>query len=275
MKSINSMYEPHILYDPRTPYSFAADTVITNSQMSANWHRNPEFLCFLHGEGRVICDGEVFEVKKGDIFVANSNCMHAIHSDSKIQYHCLIIDADFCIENGIDIDRITFTPVINARNIHDKYISITKEIETKGEFQNAAIRAALLNFLVGISREYVQNIDRHNAGAKKDIVENIKIATVYIKFHLSDKLSLDDIAAQSGLSKFHFSREFKRNVGMTTVNYINTLRCEKARKMLDSGSHKIHEVQEICGFENASYFTRVFKRFCGVTPAEYNKSVNK
>lgn len=273
MKSINYMFEPHILFDTRIPYLFHEDIIVTDTKMSANWHRNTEFLCFIEGEGRVICDGEVYEVRKGDIFVANSNCMHAIHSDTKVIYHCLIIDADFCIENGIDVDRVNFNPVINDKDIFDKYITITEEIQTSGDFQNTAIRASLLNFLVGLTRGYIQSIDLHNPGVKKDNVENIKIATVYIKFHLSEKLSLDDIAAQSGLSKFHFSREFKRNVGMTTVNYINSLRCEKARKMLDSGSHKIHEVQEMCGFENASYFTRVFKKFCGVTPAEYHKSL--
>jgi len=273
MKSINHMYEPHILFDTMKPYSFVSDIVVTNSTMSANWHRNLEFLCFTDGKGRVICDGEVFEVKSGDIFVANSNRMHAIHSDSRVQYHCLIIDADFCIENGIDVDRIIFESVIKDDDIFEKYIAIIEEISANKEFKNTAIRASILSFLVAVTRGYILSFNMHNQGAKKDIVENIKIATVYIKFHLSDKLTLDDIAAQSGLSKFHFSREFKRNIGMTTVNYINSLRCEKARKMLDSGNYKIHEVQEKCGFENASYFTRVFKRFCGVTPAQYHKSV--
>ncbi len=155
MKSINYMYEPHILSDTMKPYSFGLDIVVTNSNMSANWHRNPEFLCFTDGEGRVICDGEIFNVKKGDIFVANSNCMHAIHSDSRVQYHCLIIDADFCIENGIDVDRITFDSVINDRSIFGKYIEIAEEVCANREFKNTAIRASILSFLVEASRGYI------------------------------------------------------------------------------------------------------------------------
>ena len=62
MKSINYMYEPHILPDVRLPYLYHDNLLISDSKMIANWHRNVEFLRFYSGEGRVVCDGEtVFE----------------------------------------------------------------------------------------------------------------------------------------------------------------------------------------------------------------------
>ncbi|MBQ4630244.1 MAG: helix-turn-helix transcriptional regulator [Clostridia bacterium] len=273
MKSLNYTYEPHILPDARTPYLYHDKIKVTGSKMIPNWHRNVEFLRFFSGEGRVICDGESFTVGEGDIFVANSNCMHAIHSDTGVVYQCLIIDADFCQENGVDTDKIAFTPYIHDEALVRKYDSIVHEIHTESDFRVTAIRSSVLNFLLYLSRNYLDKNTLFDKHIRKSTAESIKIATLYIKSHLTEKLTLDDIAMQTGLSKFHFAREFKKNVGMTTVNYINILRCAKARKMLSSGSYRVYEVQDECGFENASYFTKVFKHFCGVTPAEFLKSI--
>jgi len=269
MNSLNYTYEPHILPDARTPYLYHDKIKVTGSKMIPNWHRNVEFLRFFSGEGRVICDGESFAVGEGDIFVANSNCMHAVHSESGVVYQCLIIDADFCQENGIDTDKIAFTPHIHDEELVRKFDDIVCEINSEDKFRITAIRSAVLNFILYLSRNHLDNMALFDKHIKKNTVENIKIATLYIKAHLTEKLSLDDIALQTGLSKFHFAREFKKNVGMTTVNYINILRCEKARKMLSSGNYRVFEVLDECGFENASYFTKVFKKFCGMTPAQY------
>lgn len=271
MKSVNYKYEPHILPDARLPYLYHGNLLISDSKMIANWHRNIEFLRFYSGTGRVICDGESFDVKKGDVFVANSNCMHAVHSDTGVTYQCLIIDSDFCQENGIDTDKIVFRSIIDDDALAEKFDEVAREINSDNEFRNAAIRSTVLDFLVYLSRNYIEKDAFVDNRVKKNAVENIKIATVYIKSRIDQKLTLDEIAAQTGLSKFHFAREFKKIVGMTTVNYINILKCERARKMLSSGNFLVHEVQELCGFENASYFTKVFKRFCGFSPMEYMK----
>ncbi|MBQ4527565.1 MAG: helix-turn-helix transcriptional regulator [Clostridia bacterium] len=273
MKSLNYTYEPHILPDARTPYLYHDKIKVTGSKMIPNWHRNVEFLRFFSGEGLVICDGEPFEVGEGDIFVANSNCMHAVHSNSGIVYQCLIVDADFCQENGIDTDKIAFKPCIHDETLIQKYDDIVSEISSENAFRITAIRSTVLAFLLHLSRNYLDNNSLFDKHIRKSSAEGIKIATLYIKAHLTEKLSLDDIALQTGLSKFHFAREFKKIVGMTPVNYINALRCEKAKKLLSSGNYRIYEVQDECGFENASYFTKVFKHYCSVTPAEFLKSI--
>jgi len=98
-------------------------------------------------------------------------------------------------------------------------------------------------------------------------VGHVRTALEYIKKNLGKKLSVDEVAEHVGLSKYYFLRIFKRVTGYTMTRYVNMIRCEYAKELLESGKHSIKEVALLCGFENYSYFTNVFKAYSGVLPS--------
>ena len=134
-KRVETRYEAHIVSEEGLPFVFHKDTVRKNDWYDiANWHRNIEILFFTEGEGTAICDTNTYEVVPGDIIVINSNSIHYVKSESVVKYYCLIIDADFCVANGIATDSITFLNHIRDENAQKKYKKIIEEYASRKEY---------------------------------------------------------------------------------------------------------------------------------------------
>ncbi|MEM8781983.1 MAG: AraC family transcriptional regulator [Planctomycetota bacterium] len=98
----------------------------------------------------------------------------------------------------------------------------------------------------------------------------------YIDAHLEDDLRLDDLAEAAYLSKFYFSRLFKRTTGVTPHHYVVERRVERAKAMLKDKrfAHQgIAPIALACGFIDQSHLSRHFKKIVGVTPAAYRREM--
>ena len=167
-----------------------------------------------------------------------------------------------------------FEPFIRDKNLTVIFDKLIKEIQSDNEFKNASIKLYLLEALLYICK----NHSKPNAKNKYEICSSfdyVRKAVDYIKNNLSQKLYTDNIAAEVGLSKYYFLREFKKVTGCTFTQYVNLIRCEYAKDLLKSGQHTIKEVAILCGFENYSYFTSVFKKVTSLLPSEYIKRAQK
>lgn len=87
-----------------------------------------------------------------------------------------------------------------------------------------------------------------------------------------EAFSLDELAAEAGLSKFHFLRVFAKATGQTPHAYLVNLRVNRARDLLATGTRPA-EAAVAAGFADQSHLTRVFKRIVGVTPGHYARAV--
>jgi AraC-like DNA-binding protein len=88
-----------------------------------------------------------------------------------------------------------------------------------------------------------------------------------------EPMSLRELAAEAGLSKYHLIRAFRRRFGVTPYAYFLERRVERARQLFDRGGSAA-AVAAACGFADQSHLTRHFKRIVGVTPGEYATAVN-
>ena len=75
----------------------------------------------------------------------------------------------------------------------------------------------------------------------------------------------------SGLSERSFKRRFQRATGMSPLEYVHTLRLEEAKQMLESGDAPIEAIANEVGYEDAGFFSRLFRRQVALTPAQYRK----
>jgi YesN/AraC family two-component response regulator len=99
----------------------------------------------------------------------------------------------------------------------------------------------------------------------------LRKAERYIWTHYTRKLSLREIAKASGLSAPYFSTVFKEEMGENLSNYLNRLRIEKAAAMLVTTNLPISEIATACGFEDQSWFSKIFKNNTGFTPGKYRE----
>ena len=102
--------------------------------------------------------------------------------------------------------------------------------------------------------------------------EGIQRGIDYIQKHYDMEIALAELVECSGYSESHFCHRFKSVTGYTPFAYLNRLRVSKAAELLVVSDVKITEIATSCGFENISYFNRVFRKEMGMTPGAYRRS---
>lgn len=110
-------------------------------------------------------------------------------------------------------------------------------------------------------------------GQSKIEMEDNRIAktVLYIRKHLNEAIELEKLAEISCLSKGHFIRLFKKELGTTPLQYINQKKIEKAQLLLITEELVVKEIAFQLAFDDYSYFNRLFKKTTGVTPQEYRR----
>lgn len=104
----------------------------------------------------------------------------------------------------------------------------------------------------------------HNA--QQDPIESV---CDYINAHYAENITLDSLAQHTNYSKYYICKLFRKKVGINITDYIADVRIAQAKKMLLEGNIKIGEIAEKVGFNNPSYFHKIFKKTVGATPKEY------
>ncbi|MBV6650022.1 MAG: helix-turn-helix transcriptional regulator [Hoeflea sp.] len=109
--------------------------------------------------------------------------------------------------------------------------------------------------------------------ARKPALPRRALARVveYVEANLANPISLEDLAAQAGLSRFHFNRAFKAETGESPYQYVLRQRIESARVLLAERRLSVEQVAATVGFRDASYFQKAFKARTGMNPSDLAK----
>jgi AraC-like DNA-binding protein len=100
----------------------------------------------------------------------------------------------------------------------------------------------------------------------------MKKALKYINAHYTEEITLDDVASSVFLSSTYFSKLFSEEMGCRFTAYLNKVRIEKSKLLLKSTNIALVDIAGLVGYEDQSYFTKVFKRVSGVSPGKYRES---
>ena len=265
-----SLYETHMLQDKQLPLICSQGLCTVDGPADAgNWHENIEIIFVLDGAGTIINHDKHLSVEKDDILVINANCLHAFSSAAELKYYYLIIDRSFCLSNHLDTNKIRFESLFRDEEITKILYEIVNELETDENepYRVQMIRANLLRLMALLCR-------RHGSLSDEPLTDShllscMKLAIGYLHSESHRDISLEEVAARVGLSKFYFSREFRRVTGYTFLSYVNLIRCEKAKQMLAESNLTIGEIGRACGFDNQSYFSRTFLKRTGMLPSAY------
>jgi len=240
------------------------------SPNNIHWHENPEFLRCVSGEGKAITEAEKFNFVKDNIITINPNEPHdfVCTPGKEIRYNCLIIDADFCKENGIDIENIKYAAKISDKKACEYYDRAFNACIDNNEFQSLTARTYVLEFLLYMCQNHLY----HNQNKiSVSGMQEIKKTVTYVRNNYMQPITLEEVAEIAGFSIYYFSREFKKVTGTTFVTFLNTVRCRNAAKMLRNGA-TVTEACFSCGFKELSYFSRTFSKIMGVTPSSLHKT---
>ncbi len=97
----------------------------------------------------------------------------------------------------------------------------------------------------------------------------------YIGTHYAEHLTLEDTAKAVGLSPDYLSRIFKQETGSAFNRYLNNVRITKAKELIRKGGFRLTDISQLVGYDDQSYFTKVFRRVTGLSPGEYAKQIQR
>lgn len=124
----------------------------------------------------------------------------------------------------------------------------------------------IVNWLNLFEQKLCALFEAHRRDYKNHIVANVK---KYILAHVTQHLSLNEVAAVFGISPNYLSQLFGKYNDVGFSEYVNTCKINEGKRLLDEGNFKVYEVAEMLGFESSFYFSKVFKKVEGISPTEY------
>ena len=124
----------------------------------------------------------------------------------------------------------------------------------------------LSSWLTGVLRYYIHYTFEYPSIKHSDIVYK---CIDFIKQHYEKKITLDDLSFHVSLSRSYLSKLFKDETGYSLFSYINHVRIERSKQLLLDNTTSLVEIAGLCGFEDQSYFTKVFKKETGISPKRF------
>ncbi|QAY68006.1 helix-turn-helix domain-containing protein [Paenibacillus protaetiae] len=126
----------------------------------------------------------------------------------------------------------------------------------------AQLRSWLSGHLRSIASAQAEGV---SASRRTEIAEACK----FVSLHIGRRIGLEEVAEHLHLNASYFSRLFKKELGITFIEYVTRMKMERAKELLDQTSHTVGEICELLGYDNQSYFIKTFKAHTGATPLEY------
>lgn len=269
---------PYHTYLCRMPLDFQAVPV--------HWHDEVELLVIKKGSGFVMVDMETRKAEEGTIVILSPGQLHAVsqNADTPMEYESILFPAkmlafspaDTCMEEYLipfQNGEICFSPWIDGTEAyHQTMKSYIAGIDSLCEKKPVAYQMGVRGFLCQFFALLFAHSKRKNPDrAKRAVVERMKRILEKVESSYSDNLTIQEMADLVGVSQPHFMKYFKQTMGIPFVQYLNEYRLLMAGRFLLVSEEEVLTIAMAAGFDNISYFNRIFKKRFKMTPGEYRK----
>jgi len=223
------------------------------------------------GEARYVNKGNSYTIKAGDTVTINPAEVHSCNpKQGKWSYRMLFIDSEWIRQLQSEMlgqKLANFQPFTNHYETDPAYFNDFNPLFNQLMNQSDVLKSEtlLIDFL-----ERCFHADRLLHRSKKPPHDNQRLNDVkaLISEQLEQQFSLDDLAKQAGLSRYHFLRCFKQQFGLSPHAFLLDKRIQKAKRLLQTGK-SILDTSLALGFNDQSHFERNFKKRLAVTPKQY------
>lgn len=251
-----------------------------------HWHSELEFIYLSCGEAVFTIDDEDISIKAGECIFVNSGQLHSgISKTSNCSYFSVVFSVEL-LSNTLDACHQFFDGIITNKfevlhhfkpenSSQEKIITelkdIIEELTDKNLAYELSVKGKLFCIFTTLFRNklYTTTLNNHKdlvTAKKYDTLKQI-LGCIYQNY--SKKIKLTDIGEALNLTPQYLCKFFKEMTDTSIVEYINHYRIEKATSLLKISKLSITDIALECGFDNISYFNRVFKKQLNCTPTEF------
>ena len=251
----------------------------------AHSHDFDEIVIVLSGNGIQHINGKKYIVSAGDIFLIKSYDLHHFSDTNKMYIFNIGYKTEFFSKYKVFIQKIKcfdefFLPENQSMPLKNKIHLNAKELSEMSEFLNALsseyisqnigcelmVTSYFLQIIVYICRAFEKNFQNETK-----IYNSYEGAISYIENNYTERITLKTLCTIAGVTPNALINFFKKNFGMTPVEYINSVRIGKACELLRKKQFNITYIATETGFPDINYFSRTFKKHLGISPSYYRK----
>lgn len=254
-----------------------------------HWHDELEFIAIVSGEADVCVDGESYTLTEGAGIFINAGRVHGVQEHGpagcilhSVVFHPRLVGGSFdsifwqdylqplladtacrsvCFSSGTDWER---EAVCTIQRIWDIFVSQPQGFE----FQLRAMASQLVFLLTAHRPRPPQSPSTRKLRSE----ERIKTMLQYIQEHYAEALCTAQIARSAMVSESECLRCFRTMTGTTPIQYLKQFRLQKAAELLAHTDWKVAEIGTRCGFQDMSYFAKLFRAAHGCPPGAYRNS---
>jgi AraC-like DNA-binding protein len=227
------------------------------------------------GKRHLVCNNEEYLLNSGDIIIFNPQDPHACEQvdGRKLDYRCINIEPKVMREYVREVTGQAYLPRFSTHvlyqselvsSLHDLHQLI---LEEQSDFSKEETLLLLLDQLL---KDYA---DMEPPKAEQNVTLEIRQLCEYMDAHYMKNISLNELSGLSGISKYHLLRLFTRQKGISPYRYLETIRINQAKRLLEHGVLPI-DVAAQTSFSDQSHFTNFFKKLIGLTPKQYLRIFN-
>lgn len=259
-------------------------TRYSDMRAPCHWHEDIELLRVLSGRMRYYINGQEILLHSGDSVVVNSRQMHFGYDFRREEciYHCILFHPSL-FTGGQLLVQDYIRPILAEQSPEYWHLLSGTELgnqaavcadqiiqmKEQGRVAYELEAVGLLHILwAGLWRSAAEGSELNRPHHDPD-VEIQKTMAAFICQYYGEKLLLEDIAAAGHVSRSKCCQIFRRFMGQSPIDYLNTYRLKVSRDLLAETTKSVTEIALACGFNHLSYFSRLFLRTYGCTPSEY------
>lgn len=244
-------------------------------------HGSFEILYTLFGQRTFLVEDKVFTMSKGDIIFIRSSALHKSLARGIPGYERLVVyftreflgPEQALLEDGAcPFNRpvpILSLNVGQQKEMEELLFKMFAEFRKRDQAYISFVKAKLVELLV-----FSLRCSEASAAEPVRSTCHLLISDIagYIRQHYQSEICLSDLAARFAVSPYYLSRLFKSTTGFSFLDYLHAIRVRQAQMLLRESGRKVTDVASEVGFDDLSYFAKVFRKYSGCTPLQYRKS---
>lgn len=249
---------------------------IKKASYDVNWHSTlhshsfHELFYCINGEGTFLTNYGEQKITKNSLIIVNPYIEHTEYSVDDIPLEYIVIGfrgpeinlPNHAFDNGLffyDDLKLNFSPYLK------EIIAISRD--------NTHYSSTIVQYLFNAIIFKIHSITNNSMKTQTPLAlsVNVTLAKNFIDNHFSKNISLSEIESRTHLSKYHLSRQFKKELNLSPIDYLYSVRFLHAKELLESTNLTVVQIAHNVGFKSANHFSAKFKRDFSQTPIAYRK----
>lgn len=275
------MSRSHYAVDKELSYTIRGTAKLLNvasAKYGGDWHSVPhthnhvELFYIIGGKGQFLINDDLYPVNTNHLVIINPNVIHTEVSlnAQPLEYIVLGIDGIELSINDTANGQFCILDHFESVDISSSLRNILREMEMKQPGYEDVCQAFMEILIIRLMRSTGLSVPN----GIPSVSSHRQCAAIrrYIDLHFKESLTLDLLAEEAHINRHYLSHAFKREYGISPINYMISRRIEESKYLLTETDLSLSQISQLLGFSSLSYFSQVFRKSQSIPPIEYRQN---